>query len=63
MTPDDLQPRGVVVYQQSQRWLRAGVFESLAHELARTARGSGWPQRAPSGGGLRQPGAAIFAGK
>ena len=32
MMPNDLPP-WETVYQQTQRWLRAGVFESLAHDL------------------------------
>ena len=32
MMPNDLPP-WEVVYQQTQRWLRAGVFESLVHDL------------------------------
>ena len=37
MMPHDLPPWGVV-YQQSQRWLRAGVFESLVHDLRELLR-------------------------
>ena len=32
MMPNDLPP-GHTVYQQSQRWLKAGVFETMAHDL------------------------------
>jgi transposase len=32
MIPNDLPP-WEVVYQQTQRWLRAGVFEALVHDL------------------------------
>src|SRR5262245_21043532 len=35
--PHDLPP-WQVVYQQSQRWIKAGVFESLAHELRAVLR-------------------------
>jgi transposase len=41
MMPNDLPP-WEMVYQQAQRWLRAGVLESLVHdlrELLRVARG------------------------
>jgi transposase len=41
MIPNDLPPWHVV-YQQTQRWLRAGVFESMVHdlrELLRVAQG------------------------
>lgn len=30
--PNDLPPSGVV-FQQAQRWIKAGVFESMAHDL------------------------------
>jgi transposase len=43
MMPHDLPP-WEVVYQQAQRWLRAGVFEALVHdlrELLRVAAGRG----------------------
>jgi transposase len=32
MMPNDLPPWGAV-YQQTQRWLRAGVFEAIVHDL------------------------------
>ena len=32
MMPHDLPP-WEAVYQQTQRWLRAGVFETMAHDL------------------------------
>ena len=51
MLPHDLPP-WPVVYQQTQRWLRAGVFEAIVHdlrEILRLAEG-----RAP------EPTAAIF---
>lgn len=32
MMPHDLPP-WEIVYQQTQRWLRAGVFESIVHDL------------------------------
>ena len=37
MMPNDLPP-WEVVYQQTQRWLRAGVFESLVHDLRELLR-------------------------
>ena len=37
MMPNDLPP-WEVVYQQAQRWLRAGVFESLVHDLRELLR-------------------------
>jgi transposase len=51
MMPNDLPP-WEAVYQQSQRWLRAGVFKSLVHdlrELLRVAMGRNAP-----------PSAAVF---
>lgn len=50
MMPHDLPP-WQVVYQQTQRWIGAGVFESLVHdlrELLRVATG----RSAPLGGHL-----------
>jgi len=35
--PHDLPP-WYVVYQQSQRWVNAGVFESLVHDLRAVLR-------------------------
>lgn len=35
--PNDLPPRGAV-YQQAQRWLHAGCFEELAHDLRAVLR-------------------------
>ncbi len=32
LLPNDLPPSGVV-FQQAQRWIRAGVFEAMAHDL------------------------------
>lgn len=37
MLPHDF-PRWELVYQQTQRWLRAGCFEALAHDLRLLAR-------------------------
>jgi len=54
MMPNDLPP-WYTVYQQTQRWLKAGSFESIVHdlrELLRIAQG-----RKP------QPTAAIFDGR
>lgn len=51
MMPNDLPPWHTV-YQQTQRWLKAGVFEALVHDLRvllRLAEGRG-----------EQPSAAIF---
>lgn len=51
MLPNDLPPWSAV-YQQSQRWLKAGVFEALVHDLRMLLREVA--DRAP------QPRAAIF---
>ena len=51
MLPNDLPP-WTVVYQQTQRWLRAGVFETLVHDLRIVLR--------VAGGRREQPSAAIL---
>src|SRR6476660_4704054 len=51
MLPNDLPP-WYTVYQQTQRWLKAGVFEALVHDLRSLLREI--EGRAP------QPSAAIF---
>lgn len=51
MLPNDVPPWSAV-YQQSQRWLQAGVFEALVHDLRMVLREVA--DRAP------QPRAAIF---
>ena len=52
MMPNALPP-WEVVYQQTQRWLCAGVFESLVHDLREVAAGGDGAQRAPLGGHFR----------
>jgi len=47
MTPNDLPP-WEVVYQQPRRWLRAGVFESLVHDLRELLRVAAGRQARPS---------------
>jgi transposase len=47
MMPNDLPP-WEVVYQQTQRWLRAGVFESLVHDLRELLRVASGRQARPS---------------
>lgn len=37
MMPNDL-PLWEVVYQQTQRWLRAGIFEALVHDMRELLR-------------------------
>jgi transposase len=51
MMPNDLPP-WEVVYQQTQRWLRAGVFESLVHDLRELLR--------VAAGRNARPSAAVF---
>jgi len=51
MMPHDLPP-WEVVYQQAQRWLRAGVFESLVHDLRELLR--------VATGRNARPSAAVF---
>lgn len=51
MMPNDLPPWWVV-YQQTQRWIKAGVFEAMVHDLRAVLR--------LSKGRKEQPTAAIF---
>jgi transposase len=51
MMPHDLPPWHTV-YQQSQRWLKAGVFEAIVHDLREVLR--------PAQGRKAQPSAVIF---
>ena len=53
MMPHDLPP-WYTVYQQSQRWLKAGVFAALVHDLRALLR--------VTPGRTAQPSAAIFGG-
>jgi len=54
MLPHDLPP-WTVVYQQTQRWMRAGCFEAIVHDLREVLR--------QAQGRHRQPTAAIFDGR
>ena len=54
MMPNDL-PRWEIVYQQTQRWLKAGVFEMMVHDLRAVLR--------LAEGRNEQPSAAIFDGR
>lgn len=47
MMPNDLPP-WTVVYQQTQRWLKAGVFEALVHDLRVLLRLEAGRQETPS---------------
>jgi transposase len=51
MMPNDLPP-WEMVYQQTQRWLRAGVFEAIVHDVRALLR--------VAAGRSEQPSAAIF---
>jgi len=46
--PHDLPPWHVV-YQQSQRWIKAGVFESLVHDLRAVLQIADRRKESPSG--------------
>jgi len=48
MIPNDLPP-WEVVYQQTQRWLRAGVFEAMVHDLRVVLRLAQGRNEQPSG--------------
>jgi transposase len=54
MLPHDLPP-WAAVYQQTQRWMRAGVFETIVHDLRVLIRVASVRER--------QPTAAIFDGR
>ncbi len=54
MMPNDLPP-WAAVYQQTQRWLRAGTFEAVVHDLRVVLR--------LAEGRTEQPSAAILAGR
>jgi len=51
MMPNDLPP-WFAVYQQKQRWIKAGVFEAIVHDLRALLRLAKWRKEEPS--------AAIF---
>jgi transposase len=48
MIPNDLPP-WEIVYQQTQRWLRAGVFEAMVHDLRAVLRLAQGRKEQPSG--------------
>jgi transposase len=54
LIPHDLPP-WAVVYQQSQRWIKAGVFEAMVHDLRAVLR--------LAKGKNEQPSATIFDGR
>ena len=45
--PNDLPP-WPVVYQQARRWLAAGCFEAVVHDLRSIRRVAGTPTRTPA---------------
>lgn len=47
MLPHDF-PRWEVVYQQTQRWIKAGVFEAMAHDLRALLRQLGGREPQPT---------------
>ncbi len=61
MIPNDLPP-WYTVYQQTQRWIAAGVFEAIVHDLRAVLRPAKGRKEQPSAA-FRQPHAAIYAGK
>ena len=48
MLPNDLPP-WEAVYQQTQRWLKAGVFEAMGHDLRQLLRVAAGRKEQPSG--------------
>lgn len=54
-------PPWPVVHQQTQRWIKAGCFEAMAHDLREVLRVAARPGRAADGGDPRQSHAAIDA--
>ena len=53
LLPNDLPPWSVV-YQQTQRWVKAGMFEALVHDLRTGLRVAGGRQSQPSVAGLER---------
>ena len=60
MLPHDF-PRWEAVYQQTQRWLRAGGFEAIVHDLRLLLRLASGTRRAALGGDPGCPHAAVDA--
>jgi hypothetical protein len=58
MMPNDLLP-WETVYQQTQRWLKAGVFEVMAHDLRMLVRQFGRTRGPADGGHSGESHAAI----
>jgi transposase len=62
MIPNDLPPWHAV-YDQTQRWIKAGVFEALAHDLRKMLRPAGRARDAAFGRHPRWAHGAIDAGE
>jgi transposase len=60
--PNDLPPWSAV-YQQSQRWLAAGVFEALAQDLRALLRVASSRATEPTAAINRQPHLALDPGE
>jgi hypothetical protein len=60
--PNDL-PTWFAVYQQAQRWLAAGVFETACSGFAGGPASGGWTPRGADSGDHRQPDLGFDAGE
>ncbi len=61
MLPNDLPP-WKVVYEQTQRWIKAGCFEAMAHDLRAILR-MAMERKADPGACSRTAHHAIHSGK
>ena len=59
MMPNDLPP-WYTVYQQSQRWIKAGVFEAMVHDLREVLRLACGRKKMPTGSNFRFTYIAIY---
>ncbi len=62
LMPHDLPPWHTV-YQQTRRWIKAGVFEAIVHDLRMLLREIEGRAPQPPRSGARQPHAAIEPGE
>jgi hypothetical protein len=62
MMPSNL-PLWETAYQQTQRWIKAGVFENMVYDLREALRVDAGPQGTARCGHLRQPRTVIQPGK
>jgi len=60
MLPNDLPPWHTV-YQQTQRWIKAGVFAAIVHDLREVLRVAAGRRRATFGSHIRLAHASIHA--